>query len=368
MNDKILIVGADRIMPKLFYFQKSLKKLGYEYEIYTHDDSEFGREILDQKDISAHMGPPHERKVTRLVRDGLEFYRLLRKRGFRHIELYSDYHVNASLMYWTIARLLKKKIILWCRGELYEWDNMPYWQKLYFKLVINFSDAVILKELYMRQVLSDAKILPKDNVIDIHNTVEVAEKLRRPLKERHNTILFLNMFKDWRNVGFCVDIAKGLVNRGIDFSMEIVGEKKDDLGLYNNAVELRGKISKEGLEDVVKIFPFTTQPDEYFDRAKIFLLPADLVYCNYALLEAMAKGLVPLAYNLDPGTSLIVEDKVSGFCLPLEPELWIDIIDSLLKSDSYFKELSQAAHGKVKKDFSLDVCFDKYSSAVGLID
>ena len=63
----------------------------------------------------------------------------------------------------------------------------------------------------------------------------------------------------------------------------------------------------EPLSDVLGF----VDPAPFYRRSRFFVLPADVVFCNFALLEAMSHGVVPIVSDT-PGARLVVSDGVSG--------------------------------------------------------
>lgn len=94
-------------------------------------------------------------------------------------------------------------------------------------------------------------------------------------------------------------------------------------------------------------------PFDLYKRAKFFLLPADIVFCNYALLEAMSFGVVPIVSRVE-GTSRIVKEGIDGLVVPNTLDgLKIGLRRSLSMGDEW-KNMSTAAYMKIKHAFSIE--------------
>lgn len=363
---KILIIGADRVMPKLFYFVEHLKNLGLGYAIYTHDVTPDAERYAVEYGVDILHGPPHRKSISRMINDLYQLIVRVRRKRFRHAELYSDYHIIASLAYFFILKLKGMPIILWCRGELYDWDKFRWWQRLYFRIVIPNVRMVILKEAYMKGTLKKAGFRIDEHFMELHNTVPLPEVTRSAFKAKKINLLFLNMFKPWRNVTFCIDVATGLRRAGVDFSMKIVGEKNDARELVEQARKLHAAIRAHGMENFVSVHPFSCNPQNQYLEGDIFLLPADLIYCNYALIEAMAYGLVPVVSNADKDYLRIIEEEVSGYGRPLDAAQWVDVILKLANDRNYARQISANARRRIEMFYSTEHMFTKYCSAIGI--
>lgn len=366
---KVLILGPDRVMPKLFYFSEDFRNHGISYLVYTHDRTPqavnyaagYGAQIL--------YAPPHKRSVVRLIRNWLRLFSKVSSKDIVHAELYSDYHMVASLGYFLIMRLKGIPVVLWCRGELSLWSSFAWWQRLYFHIVIPNAHLVVLKETYMRKTLESARVRTRDNLLALHNTVPLPSYSPKPFSSAKLSLLFLNMFKPWRHVMFCVDIAAELKRRGFDFSMKIVGEKEIQDGsreLVEEAQRLRAAIARHQLEGYVTVLPFSDTPVKYYHEADVFLLPADLIYCNYALLESMSHGVIPIVNEADTDYREILEIGISGYAFPLKSEEWADQIVLLSQNRDTARTVSRNARRRIEEEFSTSGAFGKYWAALNL--
>jgi glycosyltransferase involved in cell wall biosynthesis len=105
---------------------------------------------------------------------------------------------------------------------------------------------------------------------------------------------------------------------------------------------------------------FTPDPAAFYKRAKFFVLPADVVFANNALLEAMSYGVVPLISN-QQGSSLIVEDGRDGFIFShTKAEFEKAMLKALNLTADVYQQMSKAAVEKIKKEYSEE----KYSQAI----
>ncbi len=368
MTPQVLIIGADRVMPKLFYFAEHLQRLGLNYAVYTHDATPLANRYAAQCGAEIIAGPPHRRSLRRMLVDISTLLQRTGERRIVHAELYSDYHVLASFAYFLVLRARRIPVVLWCRGELYSWDVFKWWQRLYFRFVVPRAKLVILKETYMRATLERGGVATGGgNILELHNTVPLPAKPGNHFDSPRIRILFMNMFKSWRNVDFCAEVAAELRSRRVDFEMKIVGEKQDSAGLADESRKLRAAIARHGLHDCVSVEPFSNTPTPYYEQADVFLLPANLVYCNYALLEAMSHGVVPLVNSADADYRLIVEDGVSGFGLALDAAQWADAITALVHDPHRARTMSCAARARIEREYSTDKAFALYCRATELV-
>jgi glycosyltransferase involved in cell wall biosynthesis len=109
----------------------------------------------------------------------------------------------------------------------------------------------------------------------------------------------------------------------------------------------------DGLAGVVCL-PFCS-PEPFFGRSRFFVLPADVVFGNYALLEAMSHGVVPVV-SASAGVELVVVDGVNGIvCRHDENGLADGLTRALNLSVEQWQEMSHASIEVVRSRFSLEV-------------
>lgn len=111
------------------------------------------------------------------------------------------------------------------------------------------------------------------------------------------------------------------------------------------------KIRELGLENDIKILGFVDNAEELLKQSKIFIFPANVVFCNYALLEAMSLGCVPIVTNGE-GAYWIIND-LNGFVSKLEVNCFIDAINEALNIKTWRKKSEQSIL-TVEKYFSID--------------
>lgn len=101
------------------------------------------------------------------------------------------------------------------------------------------------------------------------------------------------------------------------------------------------------LNDFVDVYGFVKNIKDIMKDYKFFILPADVILANYALLEAMSFGLVPIIYPGD-GYEVIIEDGVNGI-VATDFDLAKAMMRALSLSQTEYVKMSDAAHLKIKK-------------------
>jgi glycosyltransferase involved in cell wall biosynthesis len=203
--------------------------------------------------------------------------------------------------------------------------------------------VVFIKELYMRDYIRRYRICDPSKLAFIHNHIPV-----RPIdsySRKKRTVLFLNLFKPWRNVDLIVRAAPQVLEVFPDTQFRLVGMtgRPTEKLIAETIVTL-------DLENDVLLLPFAKTPELEYEHASVFVLPADLVYCNNALLEAMERGVPPIVADV-PGSELVVEHGVSGLCVERTPEAIAHAIIDLFADENERQNLAQGARHRIEKEF-----------------
>jgi glycosyltransferase involved in cell wall biosynthesis len=156
-----------------------------------------------------------------------------------------------------------------------------------------------------------------------------------------------------------LEIGIRLANKfpGVDF---ILAGDRDLRGSLRKKFEER--IVAAGLAGRFRLLPFVDRPEELYRESSIFVLPAEIVFLNFSLLEAMERGLAPVIARVD-GAERIVEHGVSGLIADLEGESFVQAVASLLSSPDLLERLCAGARKRVKDKFDLEQGIDQVIEA-----
>lgn len=337
-NKTIIVTGLTRIWAGITNIAKGLLDKNIKYIYFYQEHQEF----YTQEDANTYevRYAPHKR-----IKNIIEFFRLMRKQRPVHIEVY--HHLpDPWLIIWQIiiARILNIPIITICTGgEILYWKDHTKAKKISVRLAFLFSKVVILKELYMQEYILKYGIGNLNKCEIIYNSIPIMQEPKY-LKEEPN-ILFLNTFKPWRNIELIINAAEIVLKKKLHANFILVGlaGKKPE----NHIQKL---VSEKKLTNHIRLLPFTKDPQKYYDTASIFLLPADVVFCNNALLEAMERGVPPIVSDVK-GSELIVEHRVSGLIVQRNAEELAEAIILLLENEELRMQLAKGARKKIEKDF-----------------
>lgn len=176
--------------------------------------------------------------------------------------------------------------------------------------------------------------------------------------------MYANAVIESRNVDAIVKAFYNLKCNNISFSAAIYGFSS----IANDVYAPRGIMYSEKvlelykeleLQDCVQVHGFVKNIKNIMCNYKFFILPSDVILANYALLEAMSLGVVPIIYPGE-GYDLIVEDGENGIVVK-DKDLVKAMRIALSLSSEEYEKMSKAARQKIKTDFSLDLWQKKLS-------
>jgi glycosyltransferase involved in cell wall biosynthesis len=116
---------------------------------------------------------------------------------------------------------------------------------------------------------------------------------------------------------------------------------------------LKEQLAVNGIADSnVDLLAFT-DPTWYFERSRFFVLASTHVYGNNAVMEAMAKGVVPIV-TCSPDVDLIVKSGWNGFVCEFDPEALRVAMELALQLDlGSWTVLSRNARAHVREGFGV---------------
>jgi glycosyltransferase involved in cell wall biosynthesis len=214
-------------------------------------------------------------------------------------------------------------------GSLASYDIMT---RFSLRLSYRWADAIWYKEPYMKLLLEKFSNKP---LFFIHNAVPESECQNIDVSSRSLDLLWANRDVPQREFGWVVKLSKELEP---SFSKALfVGVNSTESLLVKEKVEIRKYIDMSGI----------------FERAKFFLLPSSIAFGNFALLEAMSKGTIPIVTECE-GIGLLIEDGVNGFVSNYEYNAYVTCVNKALQlNQEEYSLMSRAAQKTITDNFSV---------------
>lgn len=344
---RVLILGLDTFAKKNVAQVQTLEAEGYCFTVITNDqrgDSGriFGHQNFKQSKLII-LGSDLGSKLR-------EVWRVLRSERFSHVELYAAGRM--ALIYLFLMKLLGHRYVIVERGDIGCLADYGVLIRLSIRLAYRWAEGVIYKETYMEEPLRRATHAP---LFFVPNSIGQPAASNNSPEFEHRLIDFLwvNRIVPQRRAAWLLNAAKKkmVANRFVMLGFEERDNLPEILKVEQN--KFHGVISEN-----VRQLGFI-DPEPYYRQARFFCLPAEVVFGNNSLLEAMSWGVVPIVTHA-PGVDLIVEDGVNGIVTRFdEADFHEGLARGAALAPSDWERLSRAAQATVRVKFSLQAWTNK---------
>lgn len=361
---KILIVGLPFFPKKYEYAVSSYHNLDYEVKVLINAPRTTTYSVFPYVEFSGGG------KLDRVI----SFFKLIRDFRPDNIDCY-NYSVF-SIFYVLSARLLGVNVRFWViggelKGGVENFNTDSILTKSYAKIkkfltwgCVRFANAIFAKELHHLKSIESKCPIALSKTVQIHNCVpEVDYDEEGRLKAKHD-FLYANAVIESRNVVSLLYAFNELKGSKLTFSASVYGFNS----IANEVYAPRGhSYSAQALEvyeklnvaSHVTVHGFIKDISGIMKNFKFFVFPADVVLANYALLEAMSYGLVPIVYPGD-GYEEIIVDGVNGF-VAHDFNLVPVFERALLLSEQEYLQMSREANRTIIERFSVSIWENKLS-------
>lgn len=346
---KTLVLGLEHFIDKIGYQAAEYGRRGIDVLYLVLDKSGLSRQKAREYGARVEIVPEPLGERLRFT------IRQFRAERPRFCELYDIGRL--TLAYAMIAKLFGAKLILILRGaELWNTTGTPF-RRWGVRATLRLANRIVAKELNIIDDLNKLAI-PQSKVTFIGNCVPYPAEESATVAERDIDILFLNSVKRWRNVDQLVRALPPLLRRFPSLRVTIAGfthldaatSYRIDEEAENDVLSL---IDKLGLRHRIEIAGFVPDAAAYYRRAKVFVLPADIIFANYSLLEAMSHGMVPLVGNGE-GAGRIVRHQENGLIVERTADAITDGLIRLLEDPETMQRYAAAARQTIAEDFSME--------------
>lgn len=322
------------------YQTRFLASRGYEAHVLALHRDAISRREEASADIITLAGYPWQKLAT-VIR-----YLSAHRSRLHHVELYPGGRLAAA--YGIAARLMRVPVLVVERGDLWYALNRSYGRAMRLSIYLCYlvASRIWYRELYAEPFFRRLRVLGKATLLP--NAVPIGTE---PTGPRDIDIVWANRLTAQRHPEwFAAAVANLAAERHI--VVEMVGflpdTHSDEVGPAQDYVRAKWR----GLANCsVRDF---TDPAPYLARSKWFVLPADVVYCNFALLEAMAAGVVAVV-SRTPGAELLINDGVNGYLADHSARGLEDALRRALDTPhDRWTDMSAAARRFVAEQHSID--------------
>ena len=340
------IGGPATYVPQL---SKDLESQGHEVTVVT----------LGEKDKEAFIGNV---KVIMIGRNSFVIVRMLRT-TFRLIQeaLKSDAVFSNGLFIETACAILiarkRKRSVVKVVGD-------PVWERArnnghtlldlggFLAGSPNFGDVVMRKIYNFAWSTFEFRTAPSKELCDFidsqirkNNTRYIPNGVDIPIEskfDREIDIVCVSRLVNWKNVDLVIRAASEL-----NLSLLIIGEGPEQKKLEDLANQLQVSVNFQGQLPPEMV-------SSWLERSKYFLLLSDYEGLSFALLEAMARGVVPVV-STNEGNLSVIESGKNGMVSSINLKEVVRCITYLEQNPDIARAMSKAATEDVRNKFNGDI-------------
>ncbi|WP_140445389.1 MULTISPECIES: glycosyltransferase family 4 protein [unclassified Bifidobacterium] len=252
------------------------------------------------------------------------------------------------------VRGLKTKVIDWEQFNYWHNANDPELASIQ-RLAIRESSKIVVLTKRDYAFYHDDGHVPYSKLAQIYNTTPMIGA--RPSDRKNKLAIAVGRLTEQK--GFDILLHSWtIVEKALpEWKLAIIGSGEDESKLKRLALELNLKN--------VSFVPATKDIEYWYNQASCFLLSSRYEGFVMVLLEAMAKGLPPVAFDCVAGPSEIIEDGVNGFLVPLEGgfSAFANKTIELLSSSDLQSQFAYKARLR-SFDYSIDIICDQWKTVI----
>lgn len=174
------------------------------------------------------------------------------------------------------------------------------------------------------------------------------------LAGRKLKLLNVGSFQDKKNQLFCIEIAKELKLRGIDFELNLIGQGQ-------NFKKVQEAITENNLQKEVVLRGLINNVKDWYAEADIYLHTAWYEPFGLVFLEAMASKAVIVTLDGIGNRDLIEQGRTGYLFQNQDPMNFADQIQELVKDDALYTSIAENAQ-EFSKQFSIETKTDELIS------
>lgn len=335
---KVLILGLDTFAQKNQAQLQRFAEKGYRFDVVTSDLRG------DSKDwFTPFIDEGHRLYCLRggVLRRIVQVLGVMRSVRHDVVELYATGRL-ASL--WVLLlRVRRVPFVVIERGDIGLWNEYSPLTRWSMALSYRHANLVVYRETFMPDLLT--RFRPRALAFQ-PNCVRMPSGRTEDTQRR---FLWVNRIHPRRRPQWLV---RQFANRRFrEHQLTMMGlEERADISAARR--DLQNDLAAIATENV-ELLPFA-DPTAWYQKSTFFCFPAERVFGNNALLEAMSWGLIPIVTSA-PGVELIVEDGVNGIVTDLDEASYSRGLARAVALDTAeLRSMSEAARETVRTRYSMD--------------
>lgn len=229
---------------------------------------------------------------------------------------------------------------------------------VYLRMMDRVDRFILLSERYRQRLLAPLPGIDDNKVISINNPITFPRgETAYQEKHKKNIVLVVCRLTDpQKNLTGFIDVWKKFSLLQPDWEAVVVGSGEDEKRIKDYAI-------RKGVERL-RFEGSRTNVADYYRSAKIFCMTSHYEGWPMTLMEAMAFGCVPVAYDGFEAIHDIIEDGRDGIIVPgFDPGAMVSALNSLAADREQLAKMAQKAVEAVD-DFTVEKIADEWEEKV----
>jgi glycosyltransferase involved in cell wall biosynthesis len=259
---------------------------------------------------------------------------------------------NPTMLFaWWYAFIHRKKHVVLTDSWLLTINTLSFIHKIVRRIVFSYTHAYLAIGKKCTEFLVHYKV-KKSKIFFCPLTIDIEYYKKFKNTEKKYDLMFSGQFIDRKMPLFFCQVAKKLMDRGINVKVLIIGNgpmKQDFLdALKDNKItfEYPGFIQQKELPG-------------YYASSRIFLMPTKLDHWGLVANEALAAGTPVITCDNAGAANDLVLPGETGYVLPLDVEVWANHVQLLLSNPEIYENFQKNAEKQIN-NYSVNVATNNF--------
>ena len=273
---------------------------------------------------------------------------------------------NNGIMSLIAAYLLKRKVIFCEHNSILNYkfynENLAkrFYRKIFQTLIIKLSYRIIVLTAREKKIFLNLYNIRNNKILVIPNYVDkqiIDKNLIYNIESRK--IMTVGRIDYQKGYEYLVEVAKKIFEKHPDWQWDIYGD--GDKNYKNQIIDL---IKQNNLEKNVILQGNHSDIYDLYQNYSFYVMTSRYEGLPMVLLEAKAKKLPLISFDINSGPSDIIRDDIDGFLVnPFDCKAMADKICELIENPNLRQKLSDKAHGNLDK-FSKEKVINQWCNLI----
>jgi len=197
-----------------------------------------------------------------------------------------------------------------------------FFQRFMSFLFLSLSDVIVVQ---LKQFKDNYPKFLRNKIFAINNPVVIKGQFSKPdimNKKKYKILLVSRIENQQKNLSLVIKAISHISIHLKSWEITIIGDGQDRINILN-------EINKFGLNEIIHVVnPISSNIEEYYLEANLFILPSLWEGFSNALTEAMGYGLPIIAYKECEGINNFVINNYNGWLF--EKNTYLDLSNKIL--------------------------------------